>query len=944
MKKYLLIVSRIFYVILLLLSHYTIQGQNCTPASVPYPHMGTNIPNATDMPWINLWHQINPSHSQWGGDGLVLGSDGWPNSKANHNIVIGRDVLLVMPIVGRVKISYKGTLSQLNNFGGTNGVTVVTSQANFPSTGYSYYELQVNIPIATVTGNELTMQFHNHVEDVKIMRPGFEITETQIIHPTYMNLLNNFTTFRYMPFLSTNSWYVDNEYDCNSIYGDVDWNERSNANMPQSMVGTRGGSWEYVVLLSNQFNKDLWIDLPIRATNSYITNLAQFLKDNVKPNLNIYMEMGNETWNSAGGFCSFRQLQQIYGNDWDAHRRYHAIRGKEVVDIFAGIWGWSEINNRIRMLIPGQIAYGVPGDGWAVGHSLDWMEQNHGAAAIKQYFYGVAAAPYFGSQSHSDVNTIIAQSQSSIDNDIFGEFSNEWWGGGAYMGNKLEGWLGRAGQYGLKLLSYEGGPDMDYTSGSGGNKNLAMQDPRMRDLCLDYWNSWYSRYGYSALFNQFLATFNQSGLYTLGESMDVTSTRQQAINQITTNPSPPFDAQFRHTVPGIIDARKVSAYWSNWNSQASLQYLRPPQPDCCGGFTDNRTLWTVAATKNGVYNLAIEHRCVRNTTIDIFVDGNLIHNDLVIPHTSTAPNDWVFASWIYSNQPHPSGSSATIPGVNIPLNLSYGVHVIKIQYWGVTEDNFRNLSFTLTSETPPFQPGVVSGDLNSCTAQPDAKFTVDADQSVCEYKWVGLPPTASINPDAGGGSTGIPRSGANTNLIYVNWGSTPNGSYNVTVFGINQVGTSPGRAFRVLVTTCGFTMNPNPVCTNTGVTFTPAVPGATRFSWDFGINSNPRTYITTTSGVVPFSVIYTVPGSKLATLVVTLSGGAVKTYLQSINVSSSPTIGSITPSNQSACSGGNAVLSVAGTGSSFQWLYSTDGGATYNAYPGATLPRFTFAG
>ncbi|MDX2190346.1 MAG: hypothetical protein SFY32_10810, partial [Bacteroidota bacterium] len=938
--------SYIYILFLMLGLHQFSKAQSCTPASIPYPHMGTNIPNATDMPWINLWHQINPSHSTFGGNGLVLGSDGWPTSKSNHNIVIGRDVALVYPIVGKIKISYKGTLAQLNNFSATNGITNLVSQANYPAPGYSYYEFDVNIPVGSVTGYELYMQFHNHVEDVKIMRPGFELDETQIIHPVYMNLLQKFTTFRWMPFLSTNSWYVDTEYACNTL-GTVDWSIRSNANMPQSMVGTKGGSWEYVVWISNQFNKDLWINIPVEATDNYVTNLAQFLKDNLKPGLNVYMEIGNETWNSAGGFCSFRQLEHIYGNDWDAHRRFHGVRGKQVVDIFAGIWGWSEINNRIRMLIPGQIAYGVPGDGWAIGSSLDYLEQTFGADLIRRYFYATAAAPYFASASHSDVNTIIAQCQNNIDNDIFGEFSSEIWGGSVYMGNKLEGWLGRGGQYGLKLMAYEGGPDMDYTSGSGGVKAQAMADPRMKDLCLDYWNSWYSRYGYSALFNQFLATFNSSGLYTLGEDMNVTSTRQQAINQIVTSPSPQFDAKFRHTIPGIIDARKTSAYWSNWNAGPSLQYLRPPQPNCCGGFTDNRTLWTVAAMKNGVYNLAIEHQCVGNTTIDIFVDGVLVHNDLVIPHTSRWPGDWGFASWIYSNQPHPIGSGgsfATIPGVNIPLNLSYGVHVIKIQYWGTTDDNFRNLAFTLTSETPPFAPNSVTGDLMACNSQPDAKYTVEADQSVCSYKWVGLPGTASINPDAGGPGTGIARSGANTNLVYVNWGNTPNGNYNLTVFGINAVGTSPGRVFRVTVTTCGFTMAPNPVCTNTGVAITPAVLGATNYKWDFGLNSNPRIYTTSIAGTLPFNVVYTVSGSKTVTLVVTLSGGAVKTYLQNILIATSPTIGTISPSSQTACSGGAAVLSVSGTGSSFKWLYSTDGGTTYSAYPGATLPNFTFTG
>ena len=875
--------------------------------------MGTNI-DVGSFPWINLWHQINGSHSTCCGadnDKLTLGPDGWPVAGQQHKVVIGRDETIKLAIIGTIKISYKGTLSQLTSFGATNGVTVLTSIADFPSTGYSYYELQVNIPLAS--GSELTMRFIDHVEDVKIMRPGFDISETQIIHPGYVNVISDFTTLRWMPFLASNTHMVNNEYACVGPTS-INWSDRASFNSPQTMNGNKGGSWEYIVAISNQLNKDLWINIPVIASDDYVTGLANYLKNNLKPGLNVYMEIGNELWNTAGGFCGFRQLQAAHcGNDWECHRRFPGVRGKQIVDLFAAVWGWPEINNHIRMVIAGQIGYGTPGDGWSIGYSLDYMEATFGEASIKQYFYGVAAAPYFGPEGNtSSVDAIINASQSNIDNHIFGEYSDEQWQPGIYMGNKLEGWLGRAGQYGLKLLAYEGGPDMDYTTGSGGLKNLAMQDPRMKDLSLDYWNSWYSRYGYGALFNQFLANFNYSGLYTLGEDINVTSTRQEAINQIITSPSPQFDATFRHTIPGIIDARKTSAYWSNWAVQPSLQYLRPPQPDCCGGMTDNRTLWTFAALKNGTYNLAIEHNTARNSLIDIFIDGIKVHDDLFIPSTSKWPNDWAFATWIYSDQPHPSGdgSNNTINGVNIPLTLSYGVHVIKIQYWGTTEDNFKNLNFTLTSETPPFIPSSVTGDLFSCSNQSDAKYTIDADASVCSYKWLGLPASATILPDAGGPPTAFPRSGSQTNLIYVNWGSTPNGIYNVSVFGINEVGTSPGRSFQVTVTTCGFTMNAAPTCTNTGVTMTPVVSGATRYSWDFGLNSNPRQYITTSAGTLPFSIVYTVPGIKTITLVVTLSGGAIKTYFQSINVGTSPVIGSISPSSQTICSGGNVALSV----------------------------------
>ncbi|MDX2196653.1 MAG: hypothetical protein NW207_09570, partial [Cytophagales bacterium] len=933
MKKYYMLVNQILYILIFILVHTLSHAQTCTPTSIPYPAMGMNFGNAAEMPWINLYHQLNESQSEY--RGFALDPDGWTKSGQINTIVIGMDVSTHIPIQGVVKIIYKGTINQLitgtttpgynglYTSGSTGGSFVTYSQYNYPSPGYSYHEL--NVPNAVSgNGNQLIVVFNGRVEDIKILRPGFDITDNRTLHPAYTSLIQNFSTIRYMEYMHSNVYFVNNGYDCVGPLSQ-DWSSRYRKNAPQCMEP----SWEIMVDIANDLNKDMWINIPVIASDDYVLNLAHLLKDKLKPNLNINYEIGNEVWNYAGGFCCFKQI----GYKGENVATFSAKRIKQINDIFATVWGWGEINNRIRPILAGQYVYGLwPSDvGRNIQPGLEYLENTFGPGTVKKHIYAIAGAPYWGSSyGYSDVNSLFASTDNLIDNIMFGEFDTELWNGWK-TGNKFENLQGLAGYYGVKLYAYETGPDYDKNNP---HARAASLDPRMRDRYKKFLTKYYGRYGYLSLINHFQGTIFNSlpSNWYLVEDINVKSQRLLGMEDMITNPAPAFDSTFRHVIPGTFVGGKHVGYMENWT--ADKWPLRKSWP--------GSSTWIFAAKKNGIYSLALEHNNGDQPfRVDIYIDGVKTHSNLSLPRTQ------VGSGYEWSNLTHSSGDA----GINLNFNLSYGVHAIRIDYLseGYGVDNtwplgLRTFNFTLQSELPPFIPSPVIGDLNSCTNQPDAKYSVPVDQSACEYKWVGLPPTASINPDAGGPGTGIPRSGANTNLIYVNWGTTPNGVYNMTVFGINNVGTSPGRAFSVTVTTCGFTMTPNPVCTNTGVTLTPVVPGAVNYNWTFGFGGNYSSYSTTSAGILPISLAYTVPGPKTISLVVTLSGGSTKTFIQNLNVSSSPTIGSITPSNQSACSGGNAVLSVAGTGSSFQWLYSTDGGATYNAYPGATLPRFTFAG
>ena len=882
--------NKIFILLTTLFSLCITEGiSQCTPSSVPYPNMGINLPDAENIPWINLYHQINPYHSS--ARGLNIGSDGWPTTGTNH-FVIGADIGTVIPIQGVVKVSYKGTKSQfsVNNSGTIIGAN---SKDDFPASGYAYIE--VNVPTAIVgkdgNGNELEFKIEGHAEDIKFMRPGFEIDETRIVHPQYADLLKNYSTLRFMPFLSTNTHMVTSQWDCDGPLS-IDWSNRSSPNTPQPLnqLNTKGGAWEMAVAIANDMNKDMWINIPVIASDNYINGLAQYLKSNLNPSLKVNFELGNEIWNSAGGFCVYRQVAKLAGGDNNPNfARWNGVRIKQVVDIFATVWGWSEINNRIRATLCGQIGYGVwPYDvGRTLQPSIEYLENTFGVGTVKKYIYALGVAPYFGPHGNtSSVDDIISSSSDDINNVIFGQYSDELWNG-IRTANKLENWMGWAGYYGLKLFAYEGGPDMDYTTGGGGVKNTAMQDPRMEDLCKTYWNKWYSRYGNDALFCFFLGGFNTSGLYTLGESFSQTSTRQKAMNQIMSSPSPAFDKGFRHIIPGTILASQAVGYMETYDKQGYLRYLHG------GGWAE----WVFGAQENGKYTLSI-NRNSSASEVDIYMDGILVKDNWPLPGTN--------------------GSEAWSP--DIPLDLSYGVHAIRINF-NQENGDYKELKFTLISKTPPFQPAAIQGDLNVCSGNPKAKYTVDNDASVCTYTWT-LAPTAvaagaKILPFQAS-APGQPASGQNTNLIYIDWGNTPAGTYSLKVKGSNNNGDSPERTVNITLGTCGFVVNPTQACMGENINVVPAIVGTvTTWNWIFdkgGTTATPS--YSTAQNPGPFS--YSATGLHNIELKVTMSDGSTKTFSNIVNVRSTgcikPVISNVTTTDPTTCvaTNGNLVFTLSG--------------------------------
>lgn len=156
------------------------------------------------------------------------------------------------------------------------------------------------------------------VTDVHLMRPLKDASGWHAIGTAFsdhfIDRLSVFSTIR--PMQTSGSGLTGGT--------DTVWSGRTRPWSSQNASGDSGRygglAIENRIAMANQANKDLWINLPFRCDADYVTKIAQALRygtDGVTPytspqanpvfpplasNLKVYVEHGNEIWNSGAGY------------------------------------------------------------------------------------------------------------------------------------------------------------------------------------------------------------------------------------------------------------------------------------------------------------------------------------------------------------------------------------------------------------------------------------------------------------------------------------------------------------------------------------------------------------------------------------------------------------------------------------------------------------------
>lgn len=342
--------------------------------------------------------------------------------------------------------------------------------------------------------------------NLRVLQPGYSPINTPMYTDKYLNFMKTLhpASLRFMDWTATN-FTTQSNWSQRSQPGSTDWSDR-------------GVSWEAVIELCNKVGANPYINIPARATDDYVKQLAQLIKAKLRPDLNVYIEQGNEVW--ATNFINGPwNMQQALNEVKAAHRSGHesnlnydhlsvnmnqtsptagnaavwglrrtARRGKQISDIFKSVFGAGAINTRVRVILAAQI-----GNLYTFDVMLKYLNANYGRPG--NYIYAMAGAPYFTLGQYND------------------QFVNGHWTTktkSASAGQLLDGMTLSANAYtkqkkfaafwthgkpfGVRLAMYEGGHDT-FGPFNIQAKAQAALNPKMKTLMKNYLMAFFAQGG-----------------------------------------------------------------------------------------------------------------------------------------------------------------------------------------------------------------------------------------------------------------------------------------------------------------------------------------------------------------------------------------------------------------------------------------------------------------
>ena len=566
-----------------LLTHLPALGQTPLPHETLAPLIGANLPAISDYSptpvYVDLVRQgrrFGTAKAPWD-EKAVLAEDGWP--VGDFGIFLMTGMSGVQGIGGTYKVSFNG---QAN-------VELVASDA---TTANPHYDPERNLSTIDVImpqgANQLTLSLtgtRGNIKNLRVIRPGYDPAMPPLFTREFLQHIARFKTVRLMDWLETNG--RDNV---------TTWATRTDPARTHYAAAT-GVPWEDVVALANLTHQDIWINIPVRATDDYVEHLAILLRNTLNSQSRIYVEYSNEVWNAM--FTQFGinvdlALEEVrrgpdsplaYDGKKDkyllAFRRV-AQRGKDISDIFRRVFGDEAMMTRVRPVFSGQVVRPALAE-----MGLEFIAQRYGPPS--NYFYAFAGAPYFnlGKLQTQDGLTPAAVL------DAFEQSVRE-----LPATNLLENNLAMAAWYGLPFIAYEGGSDT-FGAGSLQAKKQASMDPRMLAICRKYLNDWYA--SGAGLFMWFTAGATnwdtQYGTWGLTTDLAIdTAPKIRCIDEIARS-TPPLPSA-RHQVPGSFDAIEYVGNLPPYkpDSRNHIRYLHPGS-----GSVD----YLISAPQAGDYNLTI---------------------------------------------------------------------------------------------------------------------------------------------------------------------------------------------------------------------------------------------------------------------------------------------------------------------------------------------------
>ncbi|HKT73994.1 MAG TPA: hypothetical protein VJQ47_13975 [Steroidobacteraceae bacterium] len=384
----------------------------------------------------------------------------------------------------------------------------------------------------------------NYLRNIRVVKAEEEalLAAGKTFRPGFLDMLKNFRAMRFMDWLDTNDSPLTT-WTSRPHITDAGWGT------------THGVPIEVAVKLCNEAQADCWLNVPHKADDDYIRQMATLVHGTLGSTQKVYIEFSNEVWNFGFSQAAYardqgKALWPGAGNDLDSNRSWFGMRTAQMCDIWKSVYG-GDFASRVVCVLGAQAAspytatQSLKCPFWSGSGNAPCSNHNITAVAIAPYFGNFKAQQAWTSDPDGGLNKLFQELNQG------GLIAGDYPGGDMKMVSDWEAAYKTAlVPYNLPFIAYEAGQTFVGFPNYGNNTpivNLYMaanRDPRMGTAYAKALGDWKANGGQLYMHFVDVASPSQYGEWGALESfMDTTTplsaapVKWQALqNFISSNP------------------------------------------------------------------------------------------------------------------------------------------------------------------------------------------------------------------------------------------------------------------------------------------------------------------------------------------------------------------------------------------------------------------------